>query len=70
MMVCKVIHPTEATMTNHSETHKVEVLQEEYMGKMKIQHKEVSIGMESILGAVGRLNLCTLYQIRMELSKY
>lgn len=41
MMVCKAIHRMEETMTNHSETLKVEVLQEEYTGKMKTQLKEV-----------------------------
>jgi hypothetical protein len=41
MMVCKAIPPMEATMTNHSETLKVEVQQEEYTGKMRILLKEV-----------------------------
>ena len=70
MMECKVIHPMEATMTNHLETLKVEVLQEEYMGKMKIQLREVSIEMESIQGVVGRLNLCILYQTRTVVNRY
>ena len=40
MMVCKAILPMEVMMTNHSETHKVEVLLEDYIHKMKTQLKE------------------------------
>ena len=69
-MECKVTLPMEATMTNHLETHKVEVQQEEYMGKMMIQLKEVSTVMESILEVVEKSSQCILYQTRMEVSKY
>ena len=70
MMECKVTRPMEAMMINHLETHKVEVQQEEYMGKMMIQLKEVSTVMESIPEVVEKLSRCILYQTHMEVSKY
>ena len=70
MMECKVTRPMEATMTNHLETHKVEVQQEEYMGKMMIQLKEVLTVMESIPEVVEKSSRCILYQTHMEVSKY
>lgn len=54
MTECKVIHPMEAMMINHLETPKVEVQQEEYMGKMMIRPREVSIEMVNIQGVVVR----------------
>ena len=69
MMACKAILPMEETMTNHSEIHKVEVQQEEYMDKMKIQHKEALIEMVNIQEVVGRSNLCIPYPIRMVVNK-
>ena len=70
MMECKVTRPMEAMMINHLETHKVEVQQEEYMGKMMIQLKEVSTVMESIPEVVEKLSRCIQYQTHMEVSKY
>jgi hypothetical protein len=70
MMDCKVTHQMQVMEINHLEIHKVEVQQEEYMVKMMILLKEVSIEMVSILGVAERSSLCIRYQTLMVANKF